>query len=88
MLIVILQPQPPQQIVFQSQQAQPQIIQTADGQTFIYQPTAIENTVQPTVLNINGSLVQITPTPTTQTGNVTTGGVQQANIVVVSIFIP
>ncbi|EEB10021.1 transcriptional activator HAP2, putative [Pediculus humanus corporis] len=76
-----LQAAAPQQIVFQPQQAQPQIIQTADGQTYIYQPTALENTVQPTVLNINGNLVQITPTPTNTAGTVTTG-VQQANIVV------
>ncbi|KAK6625697.1 hypothetical protein RUM43_005996 [Polyplax serrata] len=76
-----LQTAAPQQIVFQPQQAQPQIIQTADGQTYIYQPTTIENTVQPTVLNINGNLVQITPTPANSAGAVTTG-VQQANIVV------
>ena len=36
-------------------------------------------------MNINGNLVQITPTPTNTAGTVTTG-VQQANIVVVSIF--
>ncbi|KAL0273076.1 UNVERIFIED_CONTAM: hypothetical protein PYX00_005835 [Menopon gallinae] len=77
-----LQAPAPQQIVFQPQQGQPQIIQTADGQTYIYQPTAIENTVQPTVLNINGNLVQITPTPGTGTGAVAAGGVQQANLVV------
>ena len=74
----------PQQILFQPQQAQPQIIQTTDGQTYIYQPTAIENTVQPTVLNINGNLVQITPTQSTTAGTVPGGGVQQANIVIVS----
>lgn len=77
-----LQAQAPQQILFQPQQAQPQIIQTTDGQTYIYQPTAIENSVQPTVLNINGNLVQITPTPSNNAGGVPGGGVQQANIVI------
>ncbi|KAF5280151.1 hypothetical protein FQA39_LY18127 [Lamprigera yunnana] len=51
------------QILLQQPQ-QAQIVQTADGQTFIYQPVAIDNTnlpqTQPTVLNINGNLVQLT----------------------------
>lgn len=51
------------QILLQQPQ-QAQLVQTADGQTFIYQPVAIDNTnipqTQPTVLNINGNLVQLT----------------------------
>ncbi|KAK9870984.1 hypothetical protein WA026_009944 [Henosepilachna vigintioctopunctata] len=50
------------QVLLQQPQ-QTQIVQTADGQTFIYQPVTIDNTTiqqaQPTVLNINGNLVQI-----------------------------
>ncbi|XP_050301522.1 nuclear transcription factor Y subunit alpha-like isoform X2 [Anthonomus grandis grandis] len=49
-----------------------QILQTADGQTFIYQPSAVleGGSLQqtPTVLNINGNLVQIAnPQPAAQT---------------------
>lgn len=50
-----------QQIVIQQPQT-PQIIQTPDGQTYIYQPVQLEGQVQqaqPTVININGSLMQI-----------------------------
>ncbi|XP_048514333.1 nuclear transcription factor Y subunit alpha isoform X3 [Athalia rosae] len=57
-----------QQIVIQQPQT-PQIIQTPDGQTYIYQPVQLEGQVQqtqPTVLNINGNLMQIAGT-TTQT---------------------
>ncbi|XP_017767869.1 PREDICTED: nuclear transcription factor Y subunit alpha isoform X2 [Nicrophorus vespilloides] len=47
----------------QPQQQTAQIVQTADGQTFIYQPVAIDGSgiqqSQPTVLNINGNLVQL-----------------------------
>ncbi|XP_060532098.1 nuclear transcription factor Y subunit alpha isoform X2 [Cylas formicarius] len=51
------------QVIVQPHQ-QPQIVQTADGQTFIYHPGAViegGNIQQaaPTVLNINGNLVQI-----------------------------
>ncbi|XP_049825499.1 nuclear transcription factor Y subunit alpha isoform X2 [Aethina tumida] len=60
-----------QVLVQQPQQAQ--IVQTVDGQTFIYQPVAIEGGLQqgtPTVLNINGNLVQITgASPTTATAS-------------------
>ncbi|XP_030745546.1 nuclear transcription factor Y subunit alpha isoform X2 [Sitophilus oryzae] len=57
--------------VLVQQAQQPQIVQTMDGQTFIYQPSAViegSNLQQaPTVLNINGNLVQIAnaPQPTT-----------------------
>ncbi|XP_031341545.1 nuclear transcription factor Y subunit alpha isoform X2 [Photinus pyralis] len=55
---------PQGQILLQQPAQQAQIVQTADGQTFIYQPVAIDNTnitqSQPTVLNINGNLVQLT----------------------------
>ncbi|XP_032454638.1 nuclear transcription factor Y subunit alpha isoform X4 [Nasonia vitripennis] len=58
-----------QQIVIQQPQT-PQIIQTPDGQTYIYQPVQLEGQVaqqaQPTVININGNLMQIA-NPTTQT---------------------
>ncbi|XP_011498214.1 PREDICTED: nuclear transcription factor Y subunit alpha isoform X1 [Ceratosolen solmsi marchali] len=58
-----------QQIVIQQPQT-PQIIQTPDGQTYIYQPVQLEGQVQqqaqPTVININGNLMQIA-SPTTQT---------------------
>ncbi|XP_063228404.1 nuclear transcription factor Y subunit alpha isoform X2 [Bacillus rossius redtenbacheri] len=50
-----------QQIVVQQPQ-QAQLIQTADGQTFIYHPMPLENPVQqaqPTVINLNGNLVQL-----------------------------
>ncbi|KAF7287284.1 nuclear factor Y-box A isoform X2 [Rhynchophorus ferrugineus] len=52
--------------VLVQQAQQPQIVQTIDGQTFIYQPGAViegGNIQQtPTVLNINGNLVQIANT--------------------------
>ncbi|XP_031834762.1 nuclear factor Y-box A isoform X3 [Nomia melanderi] len=57
-----------QQIVIQQPQT-PQIIQTPDGQTYIYQPVQLEGQVQqtqPTVININGNLMQIAGT-TSQT---------------------
>ncbi|XP_063911847.1 nuclear transcription factor Y subunit alpha-like isoform X2 [Zophobas morio] len=58
------------QVLLQQPQ-QAQIVQSLDGQTFIYQPVAIDNTTlqqaQPTVLNINGSLVQIASSPPTAT---------------------
>jgi nuclear transcription factor Y alpha len=54
------------QVLLQQPQ-QAQIVQSLDGQTFIYQPVAIDNATlqqaQPTVLNINGSLVQIASSP-------------------------
>ncbi|XP_014209459.1 nuclear transcription factor Y subunit alpha isoform X2 [Copidosoma floridanum] len=57
-----------QQIVIQPQT--PQIIQTPDGQTYIYQPVQLDNQIQqqpqPTVININGNLMQIA-SPTAQT---------------------
>ncbi|KAK7862122.1 hypothetical protein R5R35_012237 [Gryllus longicercus] len=54
----------PQQIVIQQPQ-QAQIIQTSDGQTFIYQPMQLDGAVQqaqPTVINLNGNLVQLAST--------------------------
>jgi len=57
------------QILLQQPQQQAQIVQTADGQTFIYQPVALDSSTltqtQPTVLNINGNLVQIQPQAST-----------------------
>ncbi|XKL60574.1 hypothetical protein PGB90_007631 [Kerria lacca] len=52
---------------------QAQILQTPDGQTFIYQPSPavqVENPipqqpVQPTLINLNGNIVQIASTQTT-----------------------
>ncbi|KAL0111996.1 hypothetical protein PUN28_013315 [Cardiocondyla obscurior] len=58
-----------QQIVIQQPQT-PQIIQTPDGQTYIYQPVQLEGQVQqaqPTVINLNGNLMQIAQTATSQT---------------------
>ncbi|XP_043261900.1 nuclear transcription factor Y subunit alpha isoform X2 [Colletes gigas] len=65
-----------QQIVIQQPQT-PQIIQTPDGQTYIYQPVQLEGQVQqaqPTVININGNLMQIagTTSQTTTTAATTT----------------
>ncbi|XP_043678342.1 nuclear transcription factor Y subunit alpha isoform X1 [Vespula pensylvanica] len=68
-----------QQIVIQQPQT-PQIIQTPDGQTYIYQPVQIEGQVQqtqPTVININGNLMQIAGTTSqTTTTAATTAPVQ------------
>ncbi|CAH1970594.1 unnamed protein product [Acanthoscelides obtectus] len=54
------------QVLIQPQQQTAQLVQTADGQTFLYQPVAIEGAgmqqAAPTVLNINGNLVQIAST--------------------------
>ncbi|XP_024877660.1 uncharacterized protein LOC112458312, partial [Temnothorax curvispinosus] len=50
-----------QQIVIQQPQT-PQIIQTPDVRTYIYQPVQLESQVQqaqPTVINLNGNLMQI-----------------------------
>ncbi|XP_026468985.1 nuclear transcription factor Y subunit alpha isoform X2 [Ctenocephalides felis] len=74
---IVLQQQP------QPQQAQ--IIQTSDGQTYIYQPmSAIENSVpaqapqaQPTVINLNGNLVQINGTAQQQPTVNNTQAIQQ-----------
>ncbi|KAJ8894815.1 hypothetical protein PR048_000122 [Dryococelus australis] len=80
-----------QQIVVQQPQ-QAQLIQTADGQTFIYHPIQLDNPVQqaqPTVINLNGNLVQLAntapatvttaATPATQaTASPTTTAVPQA----------
>ncbi|KOX73868.1 Nuclear transcription factor Y subunit alpha [Melipona quadrifasciata] len=68
-----------QQIVIQQPQT-PQIIQTPDGQTYIYQPVQLEGQVQqaqPTVLNINGSIMHIAgATSQTATTAATTTPVQ------------
>lgn len=40
-------------------QAQPQIVQLPDGQTFIYQPMIPETQAQPQIVNINGNFYQI-----------------------------
>ncbi|XP_028141573.1 nuclear transcription factor Y subunit alpha isoform X2 [Diabrotica virgifera virgifera] len=65
-------------VVVQPQQ-QPQLVQTSDGQTFIYHPMTIEGGIQqtaPTVLNINGNLVQIAGTAQAATTN----GVTQTTV--------
>ncbi|KAJ8919331.1 hypothetical protein NQ315_003915, partial [Exocentrus adspersus] len=63
------------QVLVQPQQQAAQIVQTADGQTFIYHPMAIDSggiqQTAPTVLNINGNLVQIGGTPQAATANST-----------------
>lgn len=67
-----------QQIVIQQPQT-PQIIQTPDGQTYIYQPVQLEGQVQqaqPTVININGNLMQIAGTSQATTTAATTTPVQ------------
>ncbi|KAL1122276.1 hypothetical protein AAG570_003681 [Ranatra chinensis] len=53
-------------IVIQQPQ-QTQILQTSDGQTFIYQPVQMESTPSstPTLINLNGNLVQLTPANST-----------------------
>ncbi|XP_015593329.1 nuclear transcription factor Y subunit alpha isoform X2 [Cephus cinctus] len=63
-----------QQIVIQQPQT-PQIIQTPDGQTYIYQPVQLEGQVQqaqPTVININGNLMQIAGTTSQTTSSAAT----------------
>ncbi|XP_020293888.1 nuclear transcription factor Y subunit alpha [Pseudomyrmex gracilis] len=58
-----------QQIVIQQPQ-QPQIIQTPDGQTYIYQPVQLDGQVQqtqPTVINLNGNLMQLAGTTSQST---------------------
>ncbi|EZA57894.1 nuclear transcription factor Y subunit alpha isoform X2 [Ooceraea biroi] len=58
-----------QQIVIQQPQTA-QIIQTPDGQTYIYQPVQLEGQVQqaqPTVINLNGNLMQIAGTTSQST---------------------
>ncbi|XP_066588001.1 nuclear transcription factor Y subunit alpha isoform X2 [Prorops nasuta] len=68
-----------QQIVIQQPQT-PQIIQTPDGQTYIYQPVQLDGPVQqaqPTVININGNLMQIAGTTSqAATATATTAPVQ------------
>ncbi|KAL7293709.1 hypothetical protein TKK_0012781 [Trichogramma kaykai] len=68
----------PNQVVIQQPQT-PQIIQTPDGQTYIYQPVQLDGQVQqqaqPTVININGNLMQIA-NPQTQ-NSATAAQVQQ-----------
>ncbi|XP_054261042.1 nuclear transcription factor Y subunit alpha isoform X1 [Macrosteles quadrilineatus] len=58
-------PNSPGQLVIQQPQ-QAAIIQTPDGQTYIYQPP-VENTVQqhqPTLINVNGNIMQLSAPPT------------------------
>ncbi|KAL5234758.1 hypothetical protein ACI65C_002168 [Semiaphis heraclei] len=52
------------------QQAQAQLIQTPDGQTFIYQPVQLDNgqsiaqqQTQPTLISINGNIMQLSSPP-------------------------
>nr|CAD7462640.1 unnamed protein product [Timema tahoe] len=66
-----------QQIMVQQPQ-QAQLIQTADGQTFIYHPISLDSQVQqqqPTVINLNGNLVQIAGTA--QAANTAANPIQQ-----------
>lgn len=69
-----------QQIVIQQPQT-PQIIQTPDGQAYIYQPVQLEGQVhqaqQPTVININGNLMQIGGSATQASSSATATPVQQ-----------
>lgn len=75
------------QLVIQPQQAQ--IIQTPDGQTYIYHPVQVENTpalqqAQPTLINLNGNLVQLagtTPAVTATAAPPTTTPVTQTAVV-------
>ncbi|XP_071640836.1 uncharacterized protein [Temnothorax longispinosus] len=69
-----------QQIVIQQPQT-PQIIQTSNVRTYIYQPVQLEGQVQqaqPTVINLNGNLMQIagTTSQTATTAATTTRPVQ------------
>lgn len=74
-------------IIVQPQvQAQPQIVQLPDGQTFIYQPMIPETQAQTQIVNINGNFYQIPaqhatpaqtqPTTTTIQNQQTTGNQQ------------
>ncbi|XP_056648093.1 nuclear transcription factor Y subunit alpha isoform X2 [Diorhabda carinulata] len=66
------------QVLVQPQQ-QPQLVQTSDGQTFLYHPMTLEGggiqQATPTVININGNLVQIAGTT-----QATTNGVAQTTV--------
>lgn len=70
-------------IIVQPQvQAQPQIVQLPDGQTFIYQPMIPETQAQPQIVNINGNFYQIPaqqPTPAQQAPTATTTIQNQQN---------
>lgn len=60
-------------------QAMAQIVQLPDGQTFLYQPMAMQDplaTSQPQIININGNLIQI-PAQTTGAQIQTTNGQPQ-----------
>ncbi|PNF21531.1 hypothetical protein B7P43_G12714 [Cryptotermes secundus] len=77
-----LQSSSAQQIVIQQPQ-QAQIIQTSDGQTFIYQPMQLDGVqqAQPTVINLNGNLVQLAGTnPTAATTAGTPAATPQAAV--------
>ncbi|XP_008559893.1 nuclear transcription factor Y subunit alpha isoform X2 [Microplitis demolitor] len=68
-----------QQLVIQQPQT-PQIIQTPDGQTYIYQPVQLDSQVQqaqPTVININGNLMQIAGTSQATATTASASPVQQ-----------
>lgn len=78
-----------QPIIIQQPQSA-QLIQTADGQTFLYhQPVQVDNSsqVQPQLLNINGNIVQLAPVGATPVQAATvqpTQAVQpQQNIVII-----
>nr|XP_018897929.1 PREDICTED: nuclear transcription factor Y subunit alpha-like [Bemisia tabaci]XP_018897930.1 PREDICTED: nuclear transcription factor Y subunit alpha-like [Bemisia tabaci] len=84
------------QIVIQ-QPAQAQLIQTPDGQTFIYQPAVqvadntatVQSQVQPTLLNINGNIVQVATAtqaaaPSTSTATATAANAQQNIVMMVN----
>ncbi|CAH1174285.1 unnamed protein product [Phaedon cochleariae] len=67
------------QVLVQPQQQTAQLVQTPDGQTFLYHPMTIESggiqQATPTVLNINGNLVQISGA-----AQATPGGVAQTTV--------
>uniref|UniRef100_A0A1B6LAP2 Nuclear transcription factor Y subunit n=1 Tax=Graphocephala atropunctata TaxID=36148 RepID=A0A1B6LAP2_9HEMI len=77
-------PNSPGQIVIQQPQ-QAHIIQTPDGQTFIYQP-AVESAVQqpqPTLINVNGNIMQLTsPAAQVQAAPVPSPPAQPSNAII------
>uniref|UniRef100_A0A8D8S3N0 Uncharacterized protein n=1 Tax=Cacopsylla melanoneura TaxID=428564 RepID=A0A8D8S3N0_9HEMI len=77
------------QLVVQQQPAQQtaQILQTADGQTFFYSPVQVDNPApvqQPTLININGNIMQLS-SPVTQTTANTPQSPPQQNIVMMTV---
>lgn len=70
----------------QTTQPMAQIVQLPDGQTFLYQPMAMQDplaTTQPQIININGNLIQIPP-QTTGAQLQTTNGHAQPQMMVLT----